>query len=334
LQNELETKIAERVTQTKQRLLESFDDEVSEKLRINKMQSEEFLGKFESWLWLLTKYYLKDNAQFDEVENKFVLVNNPFPNETIHPGPYRLGRHIEDSHVYRPSHPLALRIIEACKGMPTPVLELRFNYSDNNKKISILEPLVGRSGWLAFSSLTISSFEDEDHVLYSAVTDDGLPFDAEYIQRLFTLPAIKAEGSAVSLDGIQERLKQIAETQKARILDGILSRNSGFFDKEMEKLEKWAEDLKESMELEIKDLDRQIKAEKTEAKKILTLEDKVKSQREIKDMEKKRNSMRVNYFKEQDAIDARKEELIAQVESRLKQKIAEKDIFTIRWSLQ
>ncbi len=133
---------------------------------------------------------------------------------------------------------------------------------------------------------------------------------------------------------IQVQLSRIAEARKNEILDDILRRNSGFFDREMEKLEKWAEDLKESMEIEIKDLDRQIKMNKTEAKKILTLENKVKSQRQIKDMEKKRNAMRVNYFKEQDSIDERKEALIAQVEARLKQKVSEKEIFTIRWSLQ
>lgn len=334
LQNELETKISERVTQTKQRLLESFDEEVSEKLRINVAQSKEFLGKFENWLWSLTKFYLKENAQFDDKEKKFVLVNNPFPNETIYPGPYRLGKNVEDSHVYRPSHPLAERIIKECKAFSTPLQELVFSYSVNNKKISILEPLVGKSGWLAFSNLTISSFEDEDHVLCCAISDEGKPLDSEHVQRLFSLPAVaNGDGMKISSD-VTGRLSQIAEVRKQEIIDGILSRNSGFFDKEMEKLEKWADDLKESMEIEIKDLDRLIKMNKTEAKKILTLEDKVKSQREIKDMEKKRNAMRVNYFKEQDSIDERKEQLIAQVEARLKQKIAEKEIFTIRWSLQ
>jgi len=170
LQEELEPSILERVTQTKHRLLESFDEEVSEKLRVNMLQSKEFLGRFEEWLWSLTKFYLKDNAQFDDHENKFILVSNPFPGEAIHPGPYRLGKNVEDSHVYRPSHPLAQRVIEQCKAFPTPLQELIFTYSGTSKKISILDPLVGKQGWLAFSWLTISAFEDEDHVLYSAVT--------------------------------------------------------------------------------------------------------------------------------------------------------------------
>ena len=45
----------------------------------------------------------------------------------------------------------------------------------------------------------------------------------------------------------------------------------------MEKLDKWADDVKSSMEIALKELDREIKAGKTEAKKILNLEEKVKS---------------------------------------------------------
>lgn len=45
----------------------------------------------------------------------------------------------------------------------------------------------------------------------------------------------------------------------------------------MEKLDKWADDVKSSIELELKELDREIKARKTEAKKILKLDEKVKA---------------------------------------------------------
>lgn len=332
LQNELEEKISEKVTQTKQRLLESFDEEVAEKLRINMLQSKECLGKFEHWLWSLTKFYLREYAKFDEEEKNFFLVKNPFPEEAIHPGPYRLGKNIEDAHIYRPNHPLAQRLIERCKAVSTPLSHLVFDYS--GKKISILESLVGKSGWLFLQNLTISAFEQEDYIIYCAVTDEGRELGVDYIPRIFSLPArYGIDVSEPSLE-VKQKIRQVAEGQKVDILERISTRNAGFFDKEMEKLEKWAEDLKESMEIAIKDFDRQIKAQKTEAKKILALEEKVKTQRGIKELEKKRNAMRVNYFKEQDAIETRKEELIAQVESRLKQDLSEKEVFLVRWSIK
>jgi hypothetical protein len=66
----------------------------------------------------------------------------------------------------------------------------------------------------------------------------------------------------------------------------ISARNSRFFDEGMEKLEKWADDRKSGLEFELKEIDREIKAFKTESRKILKLEDKLKAQRKIKSWRK------------------------------------------------
>ena len=47
--------------------------------------------------------------------------------------------------------------------------------------------------------------------------------------------------------------------------------------------------MRKSLEMELKDLDRDIKMKKAEVKKIMNLEQKIKEQRSIKDLEKKRN---------------------------------------------
>ena len=77
----------------------------------------------------------------------------------------------------------------------------------------------------------------------------------------------------------------------------------------------------------------EIKTRKTEAKKILKLEEKVKAQRQIKDLEKKRNAMRRDLYQMQDDVDEKKEALIAEIEGRLRQKIDCKELFLIKWRL-
>ncbi|MBZ0191305.1 MAG: hypothetical protein K8F34_06400, partial [Candidatus Kuenenia stuttgartiensis] len=81
------------------------------------------------------------------------------------------------------------------------------------------------------------------------------------------------------------------------------------------------------------ELDKEIKCRKTEAKKILNLEEKVTAHRQIKEMEKKRNTMRLNLYQTQDDVDNRKERLIDEIEARLKQKIEKAELFTVRWKL-
>jgi len=144
-------------------------------------------------------------------------------------------------------------------------------------------------------------------------------------------------GNTAGDSGVGSRVKnlinQIAKRQQAEILQMNAERNAGFFDTEMEKLDRWAEDVKSSLEIELKELDKEIKYRKTEAKKILNLEEKVTAHRQIKEMEKKRNTMRLNLYQTQDDVDSKKEQLIEEIEARLKQKIETTELFAVRWKV-
>ena len=329
LQRELETEIDESMKLTRKKLLENFDEEVHEKLRVNLKESTDYLNKYENWLWELTKYALNQDADFHADENTFQLKNNPFAGESIPLGLYRMGRHVEDSHIFRIGHPLAQHILDNAGTRKLPHSEITFDYFSHQSKISILEPLVGSSGYLSLARLSVESFEEEDHLIFSAITDDGTILDDEQAQRLFSLPGTC--GEPISDIPCSSQLQQILDSGKGRIIEAISARNSVFFDEEMEKLEKWADDLKSGLEYELKELDREIKCLKTESKKILKLDEKLKAQKDIKEMEKKRNTKRRTLFEAQDEIDGRKEGLIEGVEARLQQLISTSELFAIRW---
>ncbi|GAW68748.1 DEAD/DEAH box helicase [Geoanaerobacter pelophilus] len=331
LQRELETEIDESMKLTRKKLLENFDEEVHEKLRVNLKESTEYLNKYENWLWALAKHALQQDADFHSRETAFNLKSNPFKSNNIPLGQYRMGRHVEDGHVFRIGHPLALHIMDDAAGRNLPEAEIAFDYTGHPLKISILESLVGKSGYLSLAKLSVESFEEEDHLIFSAVTDSGTVLEEEQAHRLFTLPGACQE----LVNGIpySDQLTQIFNSRKEGVIALISSRNSAFFDDEMEKLEKWAEDLKSGLEFELKELDREIKCLKTESKKILKLEDKLKAQKDIKELEKKRGTQRRTLFDAQDEIDKRKEGLIEGVEARLMQQITSRQLFAIRWCL-
>jgi SNF2 family DNA or RNA helicase len=335
LQKSFETQIDETLNKTRQQLLENFDQEVTEKLKVNLKASREYLSKYEEWLWDLSRYFLADYAHFDNKEYSFYLKNNPFPEELIHPGPYKIGKDINDANVYRIGHPLAQRIINECKQNQTDNAEITFDYSGvPDRKITIVEPFIGKSGWLSLSLLSITSFETEEHLLFAGITDDGIELDPESAARMFTLPAQIVQSPVYESQEVLRTINQIREKLKMNIIQTNSERNSDFFDREIEKLDNWAEDKKNSLEIELKDLDKEIKLCKAEAKKILNLEEKVAMQRQIKEMERKRNELRLELFKSQDEIDNAKENLISDIEKRLKQNTILDQLFLIRWRLK
>jgi len=330
LQTEMDTSIQENMGEAKQKLLENFDAEVHEKLRFNLAESQRYLDTYEKWLWEVTKFYLGDKADFSESDYSFRLLSNPFASEVIPPGPYKIGKHVEDSHVYRPGHPLAQNILSAITPLELPVKEITFNYSDHPTIISILKECLGTVGVLRVTKYSIDSFENEDHIVLSGITKEGETLHSDVLQKLFTLQGTVADCSELmaeerdSLDMAEKQSIEVITTKTAE-------RNSTFFDDEVDKLDKWSDDMKMALELDLKKLDIDIKTEKTNAKKLLDLNKKVEVQRTIKEMEKKRNEMRHKLYQAQDEVDKKKEELLEKVESRLQQMSTVTPLFTIRF---
>ena len=64
LQLELSLEINEAMTRTRQQLLENFDDEVREKLKIRDEDSKAYLNRFERLLMQLTRHELNGHAEF------------------------------------------------------------------------------------------------------------------------------------------------------------------------------------------------------------------------------------------------------------------------------
>jgi SNF2 family DNA or RNA helicase len=88
LQQDLESDITEARALAQEQLLNNFDQEVIEKVRIDAQNS---LNRFEDLLWRATRFYLEPYAHFESTGYSFVLERNPFPGEAIHPGPYRMA---------------------------------------------------------------------------------------------------------------------------------------------------------------------------------------------------------------------------------------------------
>lgn len=344
LQKELEPEIEQGIDLTRKKLLENFDEEVHEKLRINLQQSSDYLSKYENWLWQITKYFLEPFASFNHSENSFHLNQNPFAGEPIHNGSYRVGKkkvgEISDAeeispneNLYRLGHPLAQQVIAKCKAENLAIQQLTFDYSKSDKKISILENVKGKQGWLQAKQIAISSFELEDHILFAAFDDDGNILQPEQCQRLFSLSATTETTSLTLASESKTKFKEIYHSQQVNIVEENRQRNHKFFDEEVDKLEKWSDDVRNSIKFEIKELDKEIKTRKTEARKLLNLEQKVKEQRIIKDLEKKLADKRYNQYQNEDDIEKKKDNLLDEVEKRLQQQTSHSELFTIRWKI-
>ena len=150
--------INEAMTRTRRQLLENFDDEVREKLRIRDQKSKAYLNHFERVLMQLTHHELNGHAEFAS-DAVFRLLSHPFPElkDKIPLGLYELPRRTGEAHLYRHNHPLAEAVVSKAKQRTLPPAEVRFDYGLHPGKVSILEPFIGQTGWLKVWIYTVAS---------------------------------------------------------------------------------------------------------------------------------------------------------------------------------
>jgi len=327
LQAELDTQIQGRLTETRQSLLEHFDEDVRSRLRVSQKKTVETLSQRERWLLDLTRAELNGHAEFDPALPRFL-----YTGKDARKGWYNLDwkqAEARSEHFYRQDHPLAVQIIKRAISRDLPPAEVRLNYSAYESKISILKQLVGQSGWLELSKLTVEALNTDEFLIFAARTESGQVLDEEICGKLLLLPGQAGDPCSEAPD--LSRLRQ-AEAQDK--LDTIDKRNGEFFDEEVLKLDRWSEDLKQGLEREIKEIDKQIREARKTSVLAQSLQDKLEAQKVIKALEKTRNTKRRELFDAQDAIDAQREELIKNIEKQLKQRRSVKVLFTIRWTVR
>ncbi|WP_114521487.1 SNF2-related protein [Altererythrobacter sp. ZODW24] len=336
LQQELSHEIDQAMRHARKKLLENFDDEVREKLRICDDDTKVHLNKFESQLIELARFELDD---FAEMRGSSSFLLKSLPNwvsaSEVPLGLYELPRRSGEAHLFRLAHPLGQAVVDRAKTRNLESAHIIFDYSTYEGRVTSIEPFIGANGYAVVKSVSFSALgQTEDRLVVAALTDEGTPLPVEAANRLFTVSGTLATTEMAIPRRVIDTLNGAISERSQQISAEISERNAEFFEREAAKLDGWADDLKVGLEREIRDLDREIKDARRSAKAALTLEDKLKGQKAVRELENKRSKKRRTLFDAQDQIDEKREELISTIEEQLEQVLEENTLFRIKWSLQ
>jgi len=336
LQAELEEVIADRIKDTQSQLLENFDEDVHDRLKLRLQDAEARLDKLGRWFWGVTRYALDGRARFDEQSYAFSLSTPP---DGIAPGRYQLIRANTKNqaqpdmlaHAYRLSHALGEWSIEASLNAATPVATLKLDYGKHGARVSVIERLRGMSGWLTLARLEVTAFETTEALLFSGLTDDGQVLDQEACEKLMAIPAA---GKPTPLSTtVPEALLVNSQRAVAATIAQVLEANQRLFNEERDKLERWADDKLLAAEEALKNTKARIAQLKRDARKAVTLQEQDGIQRELSELERKQRRLRQEIFDVEDEIIAKRDELIASLQQRLQEKTSNETLFSVRWQV-
>ena len=336
LQLDLAGDISDAMVRTRQMLLEHFDDEVHDKVRLGASRGLEVRSRHERLLMQLTLAELGDAAEPSD-DGAFDLTRVPAGAPADLPtGRYELPRRTGEAHVYRLQHPLAQWVLSRASQRELPLARLRFDYAAYGSQVATLKPLRGRAGWLTVRLLTVEALEErEQHLIVAGVTDDGSALPEQDAEKLLRLPATEHAAGLFATGGASatDALEQDAAARKQALLRQARERQLRFFEMEVHKLDGWADDLKYGLEQRIKDVDREIKDVRRSATVSPTLDEKLSWQKRQRDLEVERNRLRRELFERQDEVERQRGAVIEELESQLAQRVTEHTLYTVGWEL-
>ena len=273
VQTEMDAQIQQTMSETRQALLENLDEDVVNLLRIRRENNDKNISRIHRWLYALTVSYAPDCIEATDSDNLiFTLKQNPFPQQHIATGTYQISNTDGQYENYRLSHPLAKAIIEAAKNKELPHRELHFDYNRHPYKNSIIEQMDCRKGYLAAHLVSYhSDGQDEDHIVLTAISQDGQELSSELAQRIMGIVA--TAGNTIH-DVPQTEMSRFYDVRKDALTTQISERNDKMLKDEIAHVEAWADDKELTIEREIK----QLKAKKKEKQRMLTKVDSLKEE--------------------------------------------------------
>jgi hypothetical protein len=315
-------------------LLEHFDQEVHARFRDQLATARQQLDKYQLFFWELSKFILNDIAQFDEAMLQFELYRSPMT--IIKTGRYHLvsksQSNVPGDFLYRLAHPLGEYVIAAGQSCQAQPAHVYFDISNHPVKISSVGNLRGQSGWLALDRLKISSFEKEDYLLFTALTDKGKVLDIETCEKLFYCRGASSSPAQLP-DKVQIQMKKLLDDIVRSALANSMELNNSYFMEECEKLDKWADDISSMVEWQLKANKEQIRQLNRQMGLSRDLLQQHDVHLQIRELESQKKKLRMRLFEVEDEISAKREALIDMLQKRMKQEWNIEHLYTIRWSV-
>lgn len=312
MQADLQDRINERMSATRQAILENFDDEVTVLLRDCKKDTLAGLGRFQRWL---CQFFIMAGASRVKPLDQYRFEYNDGESTIVYNLDWESAELQGDTFLRRDDD-LCQKWLSSALKSKLPLVHIRFDYSKSPTKISYLDEHLGLSGWLIIDKLIYEGYEQEEHLVLTVHSNDDTIIDDEILDRIMELPATIGQETHYSGELDEQR-----EHNSSTIQEEIERSNKQFFLQECDKLDAWSEDLKEGLTRALKELGKTISDKKRLfrlSKDSCTLVEMLSMKDEINHLEEKRKKMQRDIYEEEDKITAQNDRLQEEIRARLK----------------
>lgn len=338
LQKSMEDAITNKMDQVQQDLFENFDLDVREKLKTNLAKAKQQLNKYENMFWSISKYILKNSAVFDDntytVELKTALMNG------VGKGKYslltksskdKLPEELHDTNIMDMNEPIGEFIMKRSLLNDTEDALLRFDITNNKDKISIVNELKGKRGYITLKKLVVDSFEREEHLIFNGITANGENLSQEQCEKLFYCNAIVIEKKIPS--NMIDRLEKDVKIHIQSKMNDISQANQEYFKQEQQRLMKWEDDMLYSIEEELTQVKAQIRRKEREKIAATSEKEMLEIDEQISQLTRKRRRLRNEIEDMEDEVKEKRKKLTNELRKKMDSITSVETLFNIEWEV-
>ena len=332
LQLELETIIKERIECTRKSLLENFDEEVVNKLRIRQGEDVARVDTYNKHLWQIAINVLKDKiSNVDTVNHKFDL--NESIGADIPSGCYILNKEFNQCIQLRYGHPLGQYVIKKALSIDNPDTEIEFDLESYTYRSALLEQYKGQSGIACIYRVCCENeYDSEEQIISCARTNVGKVLPTEFVPKLLELDCLSVK--VTSLESFDESFKSDYEKQLYNYRIAINERTNEYVNYEINKYELWADDQLVPLRNEVAELSREHDALRRLIRKEHDAAEKVRLKKQenlmAKELTRKRNSL---YQIEDEYMD-KVDDMTNKLQKSMLNTITSSIMFRFKWTIK
>ena len=331
LQQELDTIIKERIDNTRKTLLENFDEEVVDKLRVRQVEDTERLNVYNKHLWNLAISVLGDNIdRVDEKKHTFML-NNVLSSD-IPTGTYILNKDSENFYQLRYGHPLGQYIVSKGSVVETRDADIVFNLSSYPYKSSLVEQYKGKSGEsIIYKISSNNKYDAEESLIACTIDDSGSVLPSQLSFKLLELPADSC--TECDLSQSETKFKDDLNEQLSQYTSDIEKRTNEYVDFEINKYEMWADDQLVPLRNEVMELSREHDQLRRQIRKEHNASAKIQLKKDEAVLAKKLHSKRSQLLVMEDEYLDKVDEMTERLQKTMSNKIDCSVMFRFKWTI-
>lgn len=336
LQDDFKDEISAEQLKARAKIFDDLDPHVQDRFKRYDEQADEAFNSFERMFMNLTKYELRDHAEFQD-NHIFELDSSPVKSAPTGTYFYKKLDRPEHARQYKYSGDLAEYVKNTARSANTPPARLTFSLAESERVSSDVKKLRGKSGVMHVRNVTFpikvgQSDMSENYVLASAELDDETMLDSEACRNILALKVTDVS----PLDDVEPSdLLDIYTNRLIEELHGeVKDRNTATYLDKKDLLERQYKDKVTEYEMKEDAIAAKIREKERAEKQAPTNADKLRVANEIQSLRKKRRALQHERLNLEDSMEDEIYDKISAAQQASEGEVVQEKLFEIRFEVK